>query len=104
MAFKGDTAEQESLQCLACAAYQRLGDELNDVTLRRLMVQGKFKSTKHDDNDIIWDNVGITDRVKKNIADWSHNPQGEDFLNKWVNSSIWVAKSLKYDNHYLLSL
>ena len=64
MAFKGDTAEQESLQCLACAAYQKLGDELDLITLRRLMVQGKFKSTKHDDNDTIWDNVGITNRVK----------------------------------------
>ena len=40
MAFKGDTAEQESLQCLACAAYQKLGDKLDLITLRRLMVQG----------------------------------------------------------------
>ena len=100
MAFKGDTAEQESLQCLACAAYQKLGDKLDITTLRRLMVQGKFKSTKHDDNDIIWDNVGITDRVKRNLSTWAHNPQGEAFLDKWLNSSIWVAKSLKVDNIY----
>ena len=100
MAFKGDTAEQESLQCLACAAYQKLGDELDLITLRRLMVQGKFKSTKHDDNDAIWDNVGITNKVKQNLSTWAHKPQGEAFLNKWLNSSIWVAKALDLDNIY----
>ena len=100
MAFKGDTAEQESLQCLACAAYQRLGDKLDITTLRRLMVNGNFKSTKHDDNDTIWDNVGISNRVKTNLSKWANKPQGEAFLDKWLNSSIWVAKSLDVDNIY----
>ena len=100
MGFKGSTPEQESLQCLACAAYQKLGNKLDLITLRRLMVNGDFNSTKHDDNDTIWDNVGIEEKVMTNIAKWAHDPLGEAFLDKWINSSLWVAQSLKADNIY----
>ena len=38
--FDDKTIHQESLQCLACAAWQKIGNDLDADILRQLMYQG----------------------------------------------------------------
>ena len=100
MAFDGKIPEQESLQCLACAGLQKIGDNFNIDDLRQLMKQGKGSGEAHPDNNDIWDHVKLDSTTQGNIFHWGNSPSRERFLVKWLNSSLWVAKSLKAEQIY----
>ena len=95
-----DPETSESLQCLACAGLQEIGNTFNVDDLRQLMIQGKFKKTAHEDNDKVWDRVKITNIAVKNLAAWGNNPFDEKLLNTWLDSSVEIAKSLANDSNF----
>ena len=95
-----DPETSESLQCLACAGLQEIGNKFNVDDLRQLMIQGKFKTTAHQDNDKVWDRVKITDIAVKNLSFWGHDPSNEKLLNTWLDSSVEIAKALAGDSNF----
>ena len=95
-----DPETSESLQCLACAGLQEIGNTFNADDLRQLMIQGKFKKTAHPDNDAVWDRVKITNIAVKNLAAWGHDPSDENGLNTWLDSSVEIAKALAGDSNF----
>ena len=95
-----DPETSESLQCLACAGLQEIGNKFNVDDLRQLMIQGKFKTTAHQDNDKVWDRVKIADIAVKNLSFWGHDPSNEKLLNTWLDSSVEIAKSLASDSNF----
>ena len=95
-----DPETSESLQCLACAGLQEIGNTFNVDDLRQLMIQGKFKKTAHEDNDKVWDRVKITNKSVKNLSFWGHDPSDENLLNTWLDSSVEIAKALAGDSNF----
>ncbi len=99
--FDDKTKHQESLQCLACAAYQKLGNDLDADILRQLMFEGTGGAKLHQYNDAIWENVGIDHNIRTNLHDWAAvDNRNDKKLFKWLQSSIWVAKAIDGDNRY----
>ncbi len=95
-----DPETSESLQCLACAGLQEIGNTFNVDDLRQLMMQGKFGNAAHSDNDKVWDRVRISRTGESNLADWAHDPSDENLLNNWLDSSYAIANSLKGDSNF----
>ena len=95
-----DPETSESLQCLACAGLQEIGNTFNVDDLRQLMIQGQYKKTAHEDNDKVWSRVKITNVALKNLAAWGHDPSDEKLLNTWLDSSVEIAKSLANDSNF----
>ena len=95
---QGATAQTESLQCLACAALQELGD-LNELTLHNLM-QKKNRNAKDyiQEQGAIYDNVRISSKVQREMEDWGKRPGNSKKLQEWLRSSVTVAKSLRDNN------
>ena len=91
------TNHQESLQCLACAAFRKLGS-LDYNTLITLMKQNI--NNPGDQADAIWDNVGIDETTKRGLSSWATDPGNKKLLDTWVYSSVYVAESLNGDNHF----
>ncbi len=55
------------------------------------------------DISTIWGNIGTTQRVKNELADWansSKNSSQQTVFDEWVDSSVWVAESLYNDSHF----
>ncbi len=99
--FKDETKHQESLQCLACSAYQKLGNDLDADILRQLMFEGTGGAKLHQYNDAIWENVGIDHNIRTSLHDWAAVDEDNDKkLYKWLQSSVWVAKAIDGDNRY----
>ena len=86
--MKIETSHQESLQCLCCAAYQELGEDLTTQILWRLMYNGQLKIEKHEKNDIIWDNAGIEPKIKDELVVWAKQGQKNDREEKYINKSF----------------
>lgn len=95
-----DPETSESLQCLACAGLQEIGNTFNVDDLRQLMIQGRFKKTAHEDNDKVWDRVKIANMAANSLAAWGNNPSNEKLLNTWLDSSVEIAKSLAGDSNF----
>jgi len=82
--FDDKTKHQESLQCLACAAYQKLGNDLDADILRQLMFEGTGGAKLHQYNDAIWENVGIDPNIRINLHDWAAvDNRNDKKLYKW---------------------
>ena len=95
-----DPETSESLQCLACAGLQEIGNKFNVDDLRQLMMQGNFGNAAHSDNDKVWDRVRISRTGELNLAAWAHDPSDENLLNNWLDSSVAIANSLKGDSNF----
>ena len=95
-----DPETSESLQCLAFAGLQEIGNTFNVDDLRQLMIQGRFKKTAHEDNDKVWDRVKIANMAANSLAAWGNNPSNEKLLNTWLDSSVEIAKSLAGDSNF----
>tara|TARA_R100001594_G_scaffold52544_1_gene86030 strand:+ start:679 stop:2499 length:1821 start_codon:yes stop_codon:yes gene_type:complete len=99
--FKDETVHQESLQCLACAAYQKLGNDLDADILRQLMFEGTRGAKLHEYNKVIWENVGIHSNIRTKLHQWAAVDEKNDAkLYKWLQSSVWVAEAIANDSRY----
>ena len=80
----------ETLQCIACAGRQEIGNSFNTEDLKKLMRQdGSHLMETH-----VYNNVGIEHKYMQNVKDWVTNPAKPDLLDEWLNSSVWIANSL----------
>lgn len=80
----------ETLQCIACAGRQEIGNSFNIEDLKKLMRQdGSHLMETH-----VYNNVGIERKYMQNVKDWVTDPAKPDLLNEWLNSSVWIANSL----------
>ena len=99
--FDDKTKHQESLQCLACAAWQKIGNDLDADILRQLMFEGTGGAKLHQYNDAIWENVGIDPNIRTNLHDWAAvDNRNDKKLYKWLQSSVWVAEAIANDDRY----
>ena len=99
--FDDKTIHQESLQCLACAAWQKIGNDLDADILRQLMYQGTDGVKLHQYHKVIWENVGIEDNIRKSFELWAAVDKKNDAkLYKWLQSSVWVAEAIANDDRY----
>ena len=99
--FNDKTDHQESLQCLACAAWQKIGNDLDADILRQLMYQGTDGVKLHQYHKVIWENVGIADKTRTDLHRWAAVDKRNDAkLYKWLQSSVWVAEAIAGDNRY----
>jgi len=86
----------ESLQCIACAAHQVLGDGLGHQDLLQLMRKS------HQQQSTIAQSFGIDDRIHDTLERWSNVSSKSDqkLLVEWLDSSIWISKSLRQSQYF----
>ena len=90
-----EPSTQESLQCLASAGLQEIGESFSEEDLLTLM------KGEHEKQELIKLRCGIDWSVmERRFKEWSTNPSNPADLKRWTYSSLTVAKSLR-DSTYL---
>ena len=80
----------ETLQCIACAGLQEIGSSFDVNDLKDLMRQDRT----HNKEQAVYQHVGIESKYKNNVKDWVDDPAKPELLDEWLDSSIWIARSL----------
>ena len=96
MAFRlpREPSTQESLQCLASAGLQEIGNSFADEDLIKLM------KGIHDKQSQVESKCGIDWGVMRDrFKEWSTDPADPKLLGAWILSSMSVARSLKSSPH-----
>ena len=86
----------ESLQCIACAAHQYLNGNVSHQDLLDLMRR------THPQQNTISDYFGIDNKIHDTLVKWSNvsNKTEQSLLVEWLDSSIWIAQSLRQSNYF----
>ena len=83
-----DPGVTESLQCLACAARQVIGNDFNYSDLQQVMVGEHAKQSE------IVAHTRIDAEYYRSLDSWAKDPSDPKLLEEWINSCIWVSNAL----------